>query len=40
MQLYEPFTDQEGNLCSRPVYRDGLIEKLAWLPPVPGALDQ
>src|SRR5438477_291102 len=22
-QLYEPFTDSEGNLCSRPVYRDG-----------------
>ncbi|MFC7695380.1 strawberry notch-like NTP hydrolase domain-containing protein [Bradyrhizobium sp. GCM10028915] len=53
-QLYEPFTDSEGNLCSRPVYRDGqpvgsreavarrdrLIEKLASLPPVPGALDQ
>ncbi|OAF16499.1 methylase [Bradyrhizobium centrolobii] len=54
VQLYEPFTDQEGNLCSRPVHRDGqpvesreavarrdrLIEKLASLPPVPGALDQ
>ncbi|WP_187436511.1 strawberry notch-like NTP hydrolase domain-containing protein [Bradyrhizobium hipponense] len=54
VQLYEPFTDQEGNLCSRPVYRDGqpvesrdavarrdrLIEKLASLRPVPGALDQ
>jgi protein strawberry notch len=54
VQLYEPFTDQEGNLCSRPVYRDGqpvesldavarrdrLIEKLASLAPVPGALDQ
>ncbi len=54
IQLYEPFTDSEGNLCSRPVYRDGqpiesreavarrdrLIEKLASLPPVPGALDQ
>ncbi|MBB4263775.1 strawberry notch-like NTP hydrolase domain-containing protein [Bradyrhizobium sp. CIR3A] len=53
VQLYEP-TDSEGNLCSRPVYRDGqpvesreavarrdrLIEKLASLPPVPGALDQ
>ena len=53
-QLYEPFTDSEGNLCSRPVYRDGqpvesreavarrdrLIEKLASLSPVPGALDQ
>ncbi|MET4260928.1 putative RNA methylase [Bradyrhizobium sp. S3.12.5] len=54
VQLYEPFTDQEGNLCSRPVYRDGqpvesreavarrdrLIDKLASLPPVSGALDQ
>src|SRR5947207_7073932 len=54
VQLYEPFTDSEGNLCSRPVYRDGqpvesreavarrgrLIEKLAALSPVPGALDQ
>ncbi|UQR64889.1 strawberry notch family protein [Bradyrhizobium sp. C-145] len=54
VQLYEPLTDSEGNLCSRPVYRDGqpvesreavvrrgrLIEKLASLPPVPGALDQ
>ncbi|MGW1419867.1 strawberry notch-like NTP hydrolase domain-containing protein [Bradyrhizobium manausense] len=54
VQLYEPFTDSEGNLCSRPVYRNGqpvesreavarrdrLIEKLASLPPVPGALDQ
>lgn len=54
VQLYAPFTDSEGNLCSRPVYRDGqpvesreavarrdrLIEKLASLPPVPGALDQ
>jgi protein strawberry notch len=54
VQLYEPFTDSEGNLSSRPVYRDGqpvesreavarrdrLIEKLAALPPVPGALDQ
>lgn len=54
VQLYEPFTDAEGNLTSRPVYRDGqpvesrdavaqrdrLIEKLASLPPVPGALDQ
>jgi predicted RNA methylase len=54
VQLYEPFTDSEGNLCSRPVYREGqpvesreavarrgrLIEKLASLPPVPGALDQ
>jgi len=54
VQLYEPFTDSEGNLSSRPVYRDGqpvesreavarrdrLIEQLASLPPVPGALDQ
>ncbi|MFZ0605155.1 MAG: strawberry notch family protein, partial [Roseiarcus sp.] len=54
VQLYEPFTDSEGNLSSRPVYRNGqpvegreavarrdrLIEKLASLPPVPGALDQ
>src|SRR3982074_3770570 len=50
----EPFTDGEGNLSSRPVYRDGqpvqsreavarrdrVIEKLASLPPVHGALDQ
>ena len=54
VQLYEPFTDSEGNLSSRPVTRDGqpvecreaarrrdaLIEHLASLPPVPGALDQ
>jgi hypothetical protein len=54
VHLYEPFTDSEGNLSSRPVVRDGqpvecreaarrrdaLIEKLASLPPVPGALDQ
>ncbi len=53
-QLYEPFTDGEGNLSSRPVTRDGhpvqcrdavhrrdrLIERLAALPPVQGALDQ
>ena len=53
-QLYEPFTDSEGNLSSRPAYRDGqpvrcrdavarrdrLIEKLASLTPVHGALDQ
>jgi len=53
-QLYEPFTDSEGNLSSRPVYRDGqpvqcreavarrerLIEHLASLQPVHGALDQ
>ena len=54
VQLYEPFTDSEGNLSSRPVFRDGqpvesreavarrneLIERLASLPPVPGALDR
>ena len=54
VQLYEPFTDSDGNLASRPVVRDGqpvesreavarrgeLIERLASLPPVPGALDQ
>ena len=54
VQLYEPFTDAEGNLSSRPVCRDGqpvlcreavarrdrLIEKLASLPPIHGALDQ
>jgi hypothetical protein len=54
VQLYEPFSDSEGNLSSRPVYRDGqpvesreaaarrdeLIERLASMPPVPGALDQ
>jgi hypothetical protein len=54
VQLYEPFTDAEGHLSSRPVYRDGqpvecreavarrndLIERLAALPAVPGALDQ
>jgi len=54
VQLYEPFTDGEGNLASRPVTRDGqpvlcrdaverrdrLIEQLAALAPVQGALDQ
>ncbi|MDJ0448827.1 strawberry notch family protein [Methylocystis sp. JR02] len=54
VQLYELFTDGEGNFSSRPVFRDGqpvesreavarrdeLIERLASLPPVPGALDQ
>src|SRR5262245_15153015 len=54
VQLYEPFTDADGNMSSRPVFRDGqpvesreavarrtaLIETLASLPPVPGALDQ
>jgi predicted RNA methylase len=53
-QLFEPFTDDNGNLASRPVMRDGqpvqcreaverrdrLIEQLAALPPVQGALDQ
>ncbi|MBL6616769.1 MAG: strawberry notch family protein [Reyranella sp.] len=53
-QLFEEYTDDEGNLLSRPVFRDGqpvqcreaierrdrLIERLAALPPVPGALDQ
>jgi predicted RNA methylase len=53
-QLFEPFTDGDGNLSSRPVVRDGqpvqcreaierrerLIERLAALPPVQGALDQ
>jgi hypothetical protein len=53
-QLYEPYTDEEGNLASRPVFRGGqpvqcrdaverrdrMIERLAALPPVPGALDQ
>ncbi len=54
-QLYEEFSDSEGNLSSRPVFdadgnpvrcreavarRDRLIEKLASLPPVQGALDQ
>ncbi|WP_413430599.1 strawberry notch family protein [Brevundimonas phoenicis] len=54
VQLYEPFSDSEGNLSSRPVFRDGqpvesreavarrdeLIQRLASLEPVPGALDQ
>jgi hypothetical protein len=53
-QLFEPFTDGEGNFSSRPLFRDGqpvqcrdavarrdrLIEHLAALPPVQGALDQ
>jgi len=53
-QLHEPFTDSEGNLSSRPVFRDGqpvqcrdavdrrdrMIERLASLAPVQGALDQ
>ena len=55
VQLYEPFTDGEGNISSHPVHSDDghpvesrdaverrtrMIEKLASLPPVPGALDQ
>jgi predicted RNA methylase len=54
VQLYEPFTDGDGNLGSRAVFlegrpvecreavrrRDRMIEHLASLPPVPGALDQ
>src|ERR1700728_2060188 len=53
-QLFEPFTDDDGNLWPRPVARAGqpvqcrkaierrdrLIEHLAALPPVQGALDQ
>ena len=53
-QLFEPFTDGEGNLSSRPVTLDGqpvqcreavdrrdrMIERLASLAPVQGALDQ
>ncbi len=53
-QLFEPFTDGDGNLSSRPVFRDGqpvqcrdavdrrnrLVERLASLAPVQGALDQ
>ncbi|WP_454885420.1 strawberry notch-like NTP hydrolase domain-containing protein [Sphingomonas oryzagri] len=55
VQLYEPYTDGEGNMFSRPVRddqgnpvvnreavrrREAMIERLAALPPVPGALDQ
>ena len=55
VQLFEPYTDSEGNLGSRPVRgddgnvvvnreavrrREAMIERLAALPPVPGALDQ
>jgi predicted RNA methylase len=55
IQLFELFTDDEGNICSRPAYdkngnpvisreaverRDRMIEHLASLPPVQGALDQ
>ena len=54
-QLFELYTDDEGNLLSRPSYdgdgnpvisreaverRDRMIEHLASLPPVQGALDQ
>ena len=53
-QLFEPYTDEDGNLLSRPVFVDGnpvhsreaearrdrMIEHLAALPPVQGALDQ
>ena len=54
-QLFELFTDEDGNICSRPAYdeagnpvisreaverRDRMIEHLASLPPVQGALDQ
>jgi predicted RNA methylase len=54
VQLYEPFTDNSGNLGSRPVTHEGnivecrdalarrqaMIERLAALPAIPGALDQ
>ena len=54
VHLHEPFTDGDGTLSSRPVWRDGqpvlcreaverrdrMIERLAALDPVPGALDQ
>ena len=55
IQLFELYTDEEGNLLSRPAYdadgnpvisreaverRDRMIEHLASLPPVQGALDQ
>ncbi|MBF9151683.1 strawberry notch family protein [Novosphingobium jiangmenense] len=55
VQLYETYTDGDGNLASRPAYddagnviecreainrRDRLIEKLASMEPVQGALDQ
>ena len=54
-QLFELYTDDEQNICSRPAYdadgnpvisreaverRDHMIEHLASLPPVQGALDQ
>ncbi|WP_245298248.1 strawberry notch family protein, partial [Rhodomicrobium vannielii] len=55
VQLYETYTDDNGNLLSRPVVngdgqpvqcraalclRDAMIERLASLPALPGALDQ
>jgi hypothetical protein len=55
VQLFEPYSDGEGNVFSRPVQnadgqpiecreaverREAMIEHLAALPPVPGALDQ
>jgi predicted RNA methylase len=54
VQLYEPYTDNSGNLGSRPVTHEGnivecrdalarrqaMIERLAALPAIPGALDQ
>jgi hypothetical protein len=55
VQLYETYTDENGNSLSRPVLnaeghpvlcrsalalRDAMIERLASLPAVPGALDQ
>jgi predicted RNA methylase len=54
-QLYETYSDEEGNLHSRPAFdaegnpvlcreaiaaRDALVERLALLDPVPGALDR
>ena len=54
-QLFELYSDDEQNICSRPAYdadgnpvtsieaverRDAMIEHLASLPPVQGALDQ
>ena len=54
-QLFEVYSDDEHNICSRPAYdadgnpvisreaverRDAMIEHLASLPPVQGALDQ
>uniref|UniRef100_UPI0039A4BBAD strawberry notch C-terminal domain-containing protein n=1 Tax=Rhodospirillum sp. A1_3_36 TaxID=3391666 RepID=UPI0039A4BBAD len=54
-QLYETYSDEEGNLSSRPAFdaeghpircreavaaRDRMLERLATLDPVPGALDR